>query len=229
MLLAGKFILGTIIASFIQCLVWRQVNHVSQFIARSFCDTCHHSLAFWQLIPIIGVALQKGRCHFCQHKLSLAPPLFELFGGFFASRYLTLNLYAGLLFSLGLWLAALAWFDLLTLSVPNILLLLGLIFCLSLRFLKPALTPFDLGIMLCLCLILVIFNWRHWLGVGDTLVLLGLMLAFGWYCTCLILFLATLGCLVFNIFAKVAKLPFIPFLTLTYLGLAYVFPPLFGV
>lgn len=38
--------------------------------SRSYCDYCHRQLDWWQLIPVIGFPIQRGRCHFCHHPIS---------------------------------------------------------------------------------------------------------------------------------------------------------------
>lgn len=45
---------------------------------RSHCPECQHSLAIWQLIPLLGYCLQKGKCHYCSKKISITYPLVEL-------------------------------------------------------------------------------------------------------------------------------------------------------
>ena len=46
---------GACLASFINTVIWRLLNQISQFDPqRSYCDSCHQQLIWWQLIPVIG-------------------------------------------------------------------------------------------------------------------------------------------------------------------------------
>lgn len=44
---------------------------------RSQCPQCHVTLTGWQLIPLLGFFLQKGKCSACHHKISPRYPLIE--------------------------------------------------------------------------------------------------------------------------------------------------------
>lgn len=44
----------------------------------SVCDFCHHPLSWWQLIPILGFIIQRGRCHWCDARISAFFPISEL-------------------------------------------------------------------------------------------------------------------------------------------------------
>lgn len=59
------FIFGSCLASFINTMVWRYgLIHQHPAGMFSHCDACQSRLKFWQLIPIWGWILQKGRCFF---------------------------------------------------------------------------------------------------------------------------------------------------------------------
>ena len=72
------FILGTCLGSFISCVAYRYKLGISIIYPRSFCDNCSQTLQHWQLIPIIGFILQKGKCHFCKQKIPLSSTVIEL-------------------------------------------------------------------------------------------------------------------------------------------------------
>lgn len=73
---------GACLASFITTTVWRILNHVSLFDPRrSYCESCHHPLYWWQLLPVVGWLLQKGRCHFCRSPISSYSTVSELVNG----------------------------------------------------------------------------------------------------------------------------------------------------
>lgn len=45
--------------------------------SRSICDVCQHQLSWWQLIPLIGFLLQRGRCYWCHSSITWFLPLTE--------------------------------------------------------------------------------------------------------------------------------------------------------
>lgn len=47
-------------------------------LSRSYCPKCHNKLKLRNLIPLFSWILQKGRCEFCQQKISIRYPLIEL-------------------------------------------------------------------------------------------------------------------------------------------------------
>ena len=83
------FIIGTIFGSFYNLVGMRVPNGESISFPRSHCDTCKHTLKWYELIPIISFIIQKGKCNNCHAKLSIFYPLTEIFSGilFFISFY----------------------------------------------------------------------------------------------------------------------------------------------
>ena len=73
---------GACLASFITAISWRMLNNVSLFSPkRSYCESCHRILCWWQLLPVIGWLLQKGRCHFCHSPINCYSAVSELVNG----------------------------------------------------------------------------------------------------------------------------------------------------
>ena len=73
---------GACLASFINTVIWRLLNQISLFDPqRSYCDSCHQQLIWWQLIPVIGWLIQKGRCHFCHASIGCYSTFSELING----------------------------------------------------------------------------------------------------------------------------------------------------
>lgn len=64
------FILGTVMASFLGCMGWRMCKGESVLRGRSHCDTCGHTLGARDLIPILSFLMSKGRCRYCDAKIS---------------------------------------------------------------------------------------------------------------------------------------------------------------
>ena len=47
-------------------------------LSRSHCPKCKNQLSAWHNLPVISYLMLKGRCHFCQEKISLRYPFIEL-------------------------------------------------------------------------------------------------------------------------------------------------------
>lgn len=87
------FIIGTIMGSFFNVVAHRLSNNESIIKPGSHCESCHHLLKWYELIPIISFLIQGGRCRQCHTKLSWWYPLIEIITGLF---YLFSYLYFGL-------------------------------------------------------------------------------------------------------------------------------------
>lgn len=75
------FILGTIVGSFFQLCMDRLPLGLDVIKGRSFCFRCFHPLQWKDLIPVMSFVLLKGRCRYCQRRISLRYPLFEILSG----------------------------------------------------------------------------------------------------------------------------------------------------
>ncbi len=62
------FIIGAILGSFYFCLASRLPIHKS-ILGRSECDSCHQSLKWYELIPLVSYLIFHGKCHHCHHKI----------------------------------------------------------------------------------------------------------------------------------------------------------------
>lgn len=62
------WILGTVMASFITCLVDRKENQKSLW-GHSQCDACGHTLGAKDLVPVVSYLALKGRCRYCGAKI----------------------------------------------------------------------------------------------------------------------------------------------------------------
>ncbi|HOZ36726.1 MAG TPA: prepilin peptidase [bacterium] len=75
------FIFGLLVASFINCLVYRLHTKQSFVSGRSFCPHCRALIHWYDNIPLLSYFLLRGRCRACRQKISLSYPLIELTGG----------------------------------------------------------------------------------------------------------------------------------------------------
>jgi len=72
------FILGLIIGSFINVLIYRIPKKLSIITPRSFCTSCKNTIPLYRNIPIVSFLLQAGKCANCNKKISISYPLIEL-------------------------------------------------------------------------------------------------------------------------------------------------------
>lgn len=80
------FAAGLIIGSFLNCLIYRleisEQGWLKKMIfGRSFCPNCRHTLAWYDLIPVLSFVFLKGRCRYCKKRISIQYPLVELVTG----------------------------------------------------------------------------------------------------------------------------------------------------
>lgn len=82
-------IFGLCAGSFINALVWRvheqsrnmaahRDKYLSVLRGRSLCPHCRHTLAWYDLVPLLSWLALKGRCRYCARPISLQYPLVEL-------------------------------------------------------------------------------------------------------------------------------------------------------
>ena len=72
------FILGAVIGSFLNVCIYRLPREESVVFPPSACPTCKHKLSPADLFPIISFLLLRGKCRYCQAKISWRYPFVEL-------------------------------------------------------------------------------------------------------------------------------------------------------
>lgn len=70
-------IIGLIIGSFLNCLIWRLYKDES-LGGRSYCPKCRQQISWYDNIPLFSFVFLKGRCRHCHQKISWQYPLVEL-------------------------------------------------------------------------------------------------------------------------------------------------------
>jgi prepilin signal peptidase PulO-like enzyme (type II secretory pathway) len=75
------FIFGLVVGSFLNCIIYRSEINESFLVGRSFCPKCRHKLAWYDLIPVLSFLILKGKCRYCNKKISWQYPLVELTTG----------------------------------------------------------------------------------------------------------------------------------------------------
>lgn len=87
------FIMGLCIGSFLNVVIDRVPRNQSIVGGRSYCDSCHHQLNWYDLLPILSFLMLKGHCRYCGNKIYWQNPLVELLTGtFFLLIYFVLPL-----------------------------------------------------------------------------------------------------------------------------------------
>ncbi|MCH7828671.1 prepilin peptidase [Patescibacteria group bacterium] len=86
------FFFGLAVGSFLNAFIYRlevrqklrPIPHdrrktgVTVMRGRSFCPSCSHTLAWYDLIPLASFALLQGKCRYCRKPISIQYPLVEL-------------------------------------------------------------------------------------------------------------------------------------------------------
>lgn len=94
MIIIAIFILGVVLGSFVNALVWRLheqarkkkpsaafVKDLSIVKGRSMCPHCHHTLAAKDLVPVFSWLWLRGSCRYCHKPISPQYPVVELLTG----------------------------------------------------------------------------------------------------------------------------------------------------
>ena len=63
--------------SFGNVLVYR-IHAKKPITGRSMCPSCHHTLSWFELFPLLSFLVLRGKCRSCHHKISFQYPLVEL-------------------------------------------------------------------------------------------------------------------------------------------------------
>ena len=97
------FILGTLFGSFFTVVGLRLPLHDDFIKKRSHCDSCHHPLSLFDMVPILSFLLLGGKCRYCKAKIPTLSTYMELFTGIlFALSYYVFGFSYSLFFDLGI-------------------------------------------------------------------------------------------------------------------------------
>lgn len=75
------FILGAAIGSFMNVLIVRTPRDESVSFPASHCMSCNTPLRAWHNVPIFSWLFLRGKCGFCDAKISLQYPIVEVLSG----------------------------------------------------------------------------------------------------------------------------------------------------
>ena len=194
------FMIGLVIGSFSNVCIYRLPRNESVIFPASHCPSCNKSIKWYDNIPLLSFLILKGKCRYCQNKISAQYPLVEFLTGYL---YLVLFLLYGLqlkTFVYMLFCSALiiiTFIDLKEQIIPDVISLPFIALGFLLSFFLKTISPIDslLGILSgggTLLLIAVAGSYlfkREAMGGGD-IKLAAMVGAFlGWQLTLLSLFL----------------------------------------
>lgn len=118
--------LGLLIGSFLNVVIYRVPRGESIVSPGSHCPVCGHVLRAWELIPVLSFLILKGSCRECQTSISWRYPGIEILTGvlFFYTVWLNQGVQDAKVFWYLVFVAiliALAFIDLDTMTLPNVL------------------------------------------------------------------------------------------------------------
>lgn len=76
-----SFVLGTLIGSYVNVIVYRFHTGKSPNKGRSICFSCGKILRWFELIPLLSFAFLRGRCLSCKSGISIQYPIVEIITG----------------------------------------------------------------------------------------------------------------------------------------------------
>jgi leader peptidase (prepilin peptidase)/N-methyltransferase len=88
-------VLGLVVGSFLNVVVWRVPIKQSVVSPPSACPRCEHRIRWWDNIPVVSWVVLRGRCRDCSARIAVRYPLVELG--------------TGVLFALAAWRFGLTW------------------------------------------------------------------------------------------------------------------------
>ena len=194
------FMIGLVIGSFSNVCIYRIPRNESVIFPASHCPVCNQSIKWYDNIPLLSYLILKGKCRYCQIKISAQYPLVEFLTGYI---YLVLFLLYGLQLKAFVYmllcsaLIIISFIDLKEQIIPDTISLPFTAIGFLLSFFLKDISPIDslLGILIgggSLLLVAVVGSYlfkKEAMGGGD-IKLAAMVGAFlGWQLTLLSLFL----------------------------------------
>jgi leader peptidase (prepilin peptidase)/N-methyltransferase len=226
-------LLGLSLGSFINVCAYRLPRGISVLTLRSFCPACNRTLTWYELIPVVGFALNRSRCRYCKERISPSYPLIELISAgiivaLLMKYSITLEFAFSSIFCLLMLLVAII--DWMHLVIPNQLVIVGFIFGMVLKAFVNRVVLLNaifssVGSLVVITIILLLSNLffkKETMGWGDVKLagVIGLFLGFQNFL--IVLWLAALSGSVCGVWLmrrrgilRETKMPFGSFLAIT--------------
>lgn len=77
-----SFILGTVIGSFLNVVIYRLPRGQNLSYPGSACPICNEKIKWYDNVPVLSYLALGGKCRVCKTKISIQYPLIELLTGF---------------------------------------------------------------------------------------------------------------------------------------------------
>ncbi len=205
------FLLGLAVGSFLNVVICRLETKEPIITGRSHCPKCGAVLKWFDLIPILSFLLQRGRCRYCNKKISFQYPAVELTTGLL---FLIISDWFNIV--IACFLIIIFVYDLKHYLIPDKIIFPAIFLALIFNWSNILSAVLASGFFLSLVLI----SQGKWMGLGDVKLaaLMGLIL--GWPNICLALFLAFMSGAIVGVGLIIAgkktiksKIPFGPFLS----------------
>ncbi len=75
------FAIGASVFSFLNVVIYRLPRKITFTNDKSRCTTCGHELSYKDMIPVLSWIMLKGRCRYCNNKVSPRYMIVETIGG----------------------------------------------------------------------------------------------------------------------------------------------------
>jgi leader peptidase (prepilin peptidase)/N-methyltransferase len=75
---AGLFVLGLMVGSFLNVCIYRIPRRESLAWPASHCTSCNRALSWFENVPVISWAVLRGRCRTCRASIAVTYPIVEL-------------------------------------------------------------------------------------------------------------------------------------------------------
>lgn len=116
------FVLGLLVGSFLNSVIYRLEKGESALQGRSYCPHCKHTLSWQDLVPVLSFVLLRGKCRYCSKPISFQYPLVELVTGalfVFVYALVGLSLNGAYLFAIASLLVVIFIYDLKHYLIPD--------------------------------------------------------------------------------------------------------------
>jgi leader peptidase (prepilin peptidase)/N-methyltransferase len=167
------FLLGSIVGSFLNVVIYRLPEKKSVVKPPSHCTKCNTRLKFIDLIPVLSYLFTGGKCRYCGAKISIQYPFVELLTAFFfLFSYLKFSLTSEFFIYILLLsaLIVISFIDYKYMIIPNIITYSGILIGFLSAFIFDHTTIIDslLGILIpALLLLLIALIFKGGMGMGD--------------------------------------------------------------
>ena len=220
-------IIGLIVGSFLNVVIYRLPLKKSIIFPSSHCPNCENKLKYYDLVPVFSFIFSKGKCRYCGEKISLQYPIVELLTALlFLLAFLNYGLASEFIIFIILIssLIVVSFIDIKYQIIPNEITFsfipFGLIF--SLVFNHISFVNSLLGLVIPAGLLLLIaFIYKKGMGIGDVK-LIGMIGVFiGWRYALISIFIGALFGSIYGIYMMIfgkmdrkTRIPFGPFISL---------------